>query len=962
MGPAANYASWFLIIKFVLVISHLYSIMIIVNPLFEREWSTPVNRGLHCVLEPIACICLVQMARYGAFEARQLPHKKLTMEQIEIANMRTQAVKGTEGMWRTHYVYPERLWGYGVPGMFAAYFFSAALLFAVTQPDFARDPVYNLFGTFHTCMLLDYLPGAFAAYVFFAWQVLLQQACSIATFFRAVLAGNMMLTLWSAVATTWLYFATCQFPLVFIFNPSRTTVLAHSIPYMIHQSAVCLFWATGISQAFVWHRRRPGMIPYRHLVNFTAFACFYVLIVTYGLTFMAAILLETTGLGPAAGTTPIALVNGEEAFSEKFGSTVALDTMSNCTRDEAVMNKAFPWETQPSLLVGSNRFYDVNASDQSIVSLAWGADGTVNYTVGNADLKHEFPNMPGWRSGAYVPPPHLCDPSHQARELQMRIHSTCRKTTMEDDDWYTLMAMGEDTMLTECAGAVWGICSMMKVGKPTGAHAGEIHMSWPKHQVMEVEDTVVHLKWSMCPTNMYDPTLPPSGVSAGPRFVAKGADGPFVAAIEILPALLTVVIVGLVTAYRHVHPLSQLPLCMEVCSLEANRLLEGEEPPDLTPPLAESFSGRDEPTLRSQIRARYFFYIAMCIAVVCAIFSRWLGIAVLGEQGWEELHSFRDALAVQPAVTIVATLWTAMAGFILVYALMTSYHEMYHNSDPCMRFGTYVATLLLASGLLLAPCALVPATKQYWSDVFNGARYFQLMMIIWLMWNNILLLQRRFCSNPPAHFGCTWFIIELASSLTAVVLLAISILNHTESMTDILVDGSWLIPLCIWSIADTRCVTFYFEQVRVADQSDCMNAESADWMVALGVKGRRGRNKGNKFAEMEGSETAIVPVAKATSGAGATLPVASATALVAAESAQSSTRRMLNASAAGIDEDKEEDEDRANRLLEEINLLEAAIDATDESDPEEFRAELEQQLKERKAAYAEVADEGDMGI
>jgi hypothetical protein len=65
----------------------------------------------------------------------------------------------------------------------------------------------------------------------------------------------------------------------------------------------------------------------------------------------------------------------------------------------------------------------------------------------------------------------------------------------------------------------------------------------------------------------------PVGIAAGPRMQAIWEDGPFEPQVEILPALLTLVIVGLVTAYRYVHPLAKLPLVMEICSMEANRLM-----------------------------------------------------------------------------------------------------------------------------------------------------------------------------------------------------------------------------------------------------------------------------------------------------------------------------------------------------------------------------------------------------
>ena len=77
---------------------------------------------MHVLLEPIACYCFVQMAKYGAFEVRPSGKHTATAEEIELAESRQAEVDKTGGLWRTHFIYPERLWLYGVPGMFSAYF------------------------------------------------------------------------------------------------------------------------------------------------------------------------------------------------------------------------------------------------------------------------------------------------------------------------------------------------------------------------------------------------------------------------------------------------------------------------------------------------------------------------------------------------------------------------------------------------------------------------------------------------------------------------------------------------------------------------------------------------------------------------------------------------------------------------------------------------------------------------
>jgi hypothetical protein len=325
---------------------------------------------------------------------------------------------------------------------------------------------------------------------------------------------------------------------------------------------------------------------------------------------------------------------------------------------------------------------------------------------------------------------------------------------------------------------------------------------------------------------------------------------------------------------------------------------------------------------------------------ICGLASYWLGVSVLGMEGYVALNSFRDALSQQPAVVIVATLFTCIAGLFLLSALLTSYHEFRHNHVASMRIGTYFFAVLFASGLLLAPCALVPATRDYWTPDFNGARWFQLTLLLWLLWNDVLLVHRRFLASPPARFGCNRIWIELISSIATIVMLAQSISNVETNRTTLSLDAGWVIPLFIWStsFADTRCITFYFEQVRVADAADSMLADEHEWKARDAAKLGAPLRRKATTRSLAKTATSSHPTLKGS--------------LSNLELPSPHSPGVFPRPEGGTSGGDQDDQARNEHLLKEINLLEAAINATDENDPAELRAELEQQLMARKEAYA----------
>ena len=128
---------------------HLYSIALELNPGYERDWSYPVTRLVHILVEPFgAAFALVQMARNGAFTPKEREFLIPTTAQAETVLLREKALakasEASQVTWRTHFVFPERLWSYGAIGMVIGYFASGSLLIAVTKPNVMRDPIYNV--------------------------------------------------------------------------------------------------------------------------------------------------------------------------------------------------------------------------------------------------------------------------------------------------------------------------------------------------------------------------------------------------------------------------------------------------------------------------------------------------------------------------------------------------------------------------------------------------------------------------------------------------------------------------------------------------------------------------------------------------------------------------------------------------------------------------------------------------
>jgi hypothetical protein len=190
---------------------------------------------------------------------------------------------------RTQVWSPELIYSAGVIGVLAGYVASATCLFLITKPDLNSDPVFRLYGTLHPCILLDYLPGTLAAQPCFGAGILLSQFSMLAALFRTAAYGDATATLLQAMLFGWYWLLSAFFILVFTFNPTITTVLLHSVPYMTMNVGNAFFVVTTIVIMFRWKGIRGKTVS-------TFCGGFYVFAIVYGTFFMSGKLMSHEGM------------------------------------------------------------------------------------------------------------------------------------------------------------------------------------------------------------------------------------------------------------------------------------------------------------------------------------------------------------------------------------------------------------------------------------------------------------------------------------------------------------------------------------------------------------------------------------------------------------------------------------------------------------------------------------------
>jgi len=196
-----------------------------------------------------------------------------------------------EGPVHAYAVSPERLWSWSYLLHILAYLLSAICLLTITKPDLSLDPIYNMYHSYHPCILLNYLPGTLFAQPLFVLQIYLQQATVLLTLTRHVVSGALAPTISSFICTVIFIIVSSQFVLVFTFGPTKTSIMAHSIPYMCYVFGILCFYISEGLQSY-WRFGTEGLL-YKEaggkrwvLHIFNAYLFVTSAVIVYGLNFM----------------------------------------------------------------------------------------------------------------------------------------------------------------------------------------------------------------------------------------------------------------------------------------------------------------------------------------------------------------------------------------------------------------------------------------------------------------------------------------------------------------------------------------------------------------------------------------------------------------------------------------------------------------------------------------------------
>jgi len=147
-----------------------------------------------------------------------------------------------------------RRWAISNDRIFSIAFVFSILAYAITFvclqvfTDYNRqnDPVFRMYKTLHPCILLDYRPGTLFAQPLYDMQLFLVNLGMQVAICKKCLEGGFPRLAMGAIAYTVFFMCSVFFQLVFTFNPTHVSVLAHSLPFMTFQIGVGLFLYTEV--------------------------------------------------------------------------------------------------------------------------------------------------------------------------------------------------------------------------------------------------------------------------------------------------------------------------------------------------------------------------------------------------------------------------------------------------------------------------------------------------------------------------------------------------------------------------------------------------------------------------------------------------------------------------------------------------------------------------------------------
>jgi hypothetical protein len=269
----------------------------------EQEYTVPIILVVQAVFYSILNVAFYSLVKDGVFTATEEDATEGANDDSKSCFFGFGRVLHSpmQCSWETHYIYPEFVVACSEVANTFGYFLAATMLFNVTKPNFMADPIYLLYGTFHPCILLDYMPGSLFAMPMFSLGTLLFVAGALLMFIRTVLLGEVFLTTLSALTLGLTVVGGAFFVMVFPWAPAVSSVLAHSIPFMEFRAVIVLFCLVQ-TYVMVRHDHENKWSTSQHKVVFVLFMFLWTAILIYGLNFMLTNILRAYDLGEGRPT------------------------------------------------------------------------------------------------------------------------------------------------------------------------------------------------------------------------------------------------------------------------------------------------------------------------------------------------------------------------------------------------------------------------------------------------------------------------------------------------------------------------------------------------------------------------------------------------------------------------------------------------------------------------------------
>jgi hypothetical protein len=164
----------------------------------------------------------------------------------------------------------------------ATYSIGAAILFLISQPDLKVDPILRTYQAFHPCVIIDYTPGNLWAQLTFLLYVYCLLMSATMSLLRVVKMQKGVLVVFTAQAYGIAWITLPVLVLACTFNPGLSSVLLHSLPYMVCIGGIGVFMISEVIVLF-WTSEKT---TWKH------YACYIYNIILLGATGYAILFMS----------------------------------------------------------------------------------------------------------------------------------------------------------------------------------------------------------------------------------------------------------------------------------------------------------------------------------------------------------------------------------------------------------------------------------------------------------------------------------------------------------------------------------------------------------------------------------------------------------------------------------------------------------------------------------------------